>query len=107
MHCGSFARLSAIAPIIALTCVVAAEAGNWPQWRGPNNDGQCSERGLPSDWSETKNIVWKLPLPGMGGSTPIIWGDRIFLTSEDGNDVVLLCVSTDGKQLWKQKLATG
>ena len=107
MHCCSVARLSAIAFIIALSRVAAADAGNWPQWRGPNNDGQSSESGLPSEWSDTKNVVWRLPLPGMGGSTPIVWGDRIFLTSEDGNDVVLLCVSTAGNQLWKQKLATG
>lgn len=92
---------------MALSWAAALEAGDWPQWRGPTNDGQSGETNLPTEWSETKNISWKLPLPGMGGSTPAIWGDRIFLTSEDGDDVVLLCIGTDGKQRWKQKLATG
>jgi outer membrane protein assembly factor BamB len=85
----------------------AARADNWPQWRGPTNDGVCKETNLPAEWSESKNVVWKLPMPGMAGSTPIVWGDRIFLTSEDGTDIVLLCVSTDGKELWKRKLADG
>jgi outer membrane protein assembly factor BamB len=84
-----------------------ARADNWPQWRGPTNDGVCRETNLPSEWSDTKNIAWKLPLPGMAGSTPVIWGDRIFLTSEDGDDVVLLCVSTEGKRLWKHKVGSG
>jgi outer membrane protein assembly factor BamB len=87
-----------------LLLATAARAENWPQWRGPNNDGVSSETGLPAEWSESKNVLWKLPLPGMASSTPAIWGDRIFLTSEDGDDVVLLCVGTDGHERWKQKL---
>jgi outer membrane protein assembly factor BamB len=82
-------------------------AENWPQWRGPDNDGICKETNLPTEWGPTKNIIWKVALPGMGGSTPAIWSDRIFLTSEDGTDVVLLCLGTDGRQLWKCKLGTG
>jgi outer membrane protein assembly factor BamB len=52
-------------------------------------------------------VAWKLPLPGRGASTPVVWGERIFLTSMDGSDVVLLCASTAGKELWKRKLGTG
>jgi outer membrane protein assembly factor BamB len=85
----------------------AARADNWPQWRGPTQDGVSKETNIPTDWSDTKNIAWKLPLPGRGASTPIIWGDRIFVTSMDGQDVALLCVSTAGKELWKRKLGTG
>jgi outer membrane protein assembly factor BamB len=84
-----------------------AHAENWPQWRGPTNDGISRETNLPTEWSATKNLVWKLPLPGMSGATPAVWDDRIFLTSEDGDDVVLLCISTGGRELWKRKLATG
>jgi outer membrane protein assembly factor BamB len=84
-----------------------ALAGNWPQWRGPTNDGLCLETNLPVEWSETKNIAWKLPLPGTAGSTPIVWGERIFLTSAEGKDTVLLCISTDGRHLWKRTLGTG
>jgi outer membrane protein assembly factor BamB len=84
-----------------------AWAGNWPQWRGPNNDGVSKETNLPKEWSAEKNIAWKRALPGMAGSTPVVWGERVFLTSADGNDLVLLCISTEGKELWKRKVGTG
>jgi outer membrane protein assembly factor BamB len=83
-----------------------ALAGNWPQWRGPENDGVSPEKNIPAEWGPDKNIVWKLPMPGMAGSTPVVWGDRIFLTSEDGNDLSLLCIGTDGKQIWKKKVGS-
>jgi outer membrane protein assembly factor BamB len=82
-------------------------AADWPQWRGPENDGISQETGLPTEWDESKNIAWKLKMPGMAGSTPAVWGERIFLTSEDGDDLVLMCVDTGGKELWKTRLATG
>jgi outer membrane protein assembly factor BamB len=93
--------------LVVLTLVLLAgttPAENWPQWRGPNNDGISNEKGLPSEWSETKNIAWKLAMPGMGGSTPAVWGDRLFLTSQDGDKTVALCVSTAGKELWRRDL---
>jgi outer membrane protein assembly factor BamB len=92
---------------VALACVGTARAENWPQWRGPNNDGISGETNVPSEWSESKNVIWKIELPGMSGSTPVVWNDRIFLLSEDGEDVVLMCVGTDGKEIWKRKLGTG
>lgn len=82
-----------------------ARADNWPQWRGVNNDGISNEKNIPTEWSETKNIAWKFELPGEGSSTPIVWGDRIFLSCvADKKDVLALCVSTSGKELWRQKL---
>lgn len=54
---------------------------NWPQWRGPLGTGVAPNADPPVEWSETKNIRWKVPLPGKGHSTPIVWGDRIFLTT--------------------------
>ncbi len=82
-------------------------AENWPQWRGPRDDGISTETGIPATWGATKNIAWTAPLPGMGGSTPAVWGDRLFLTCEDGGDVVLLGLGTDGKALWKRKFGRG
>ena len=81
-----------------------AHADNWPQWRGANHDGISKEKGLPHEWAEDKNVLWKLAMPGMGCSTPAVWGDRLFVTSEDGADIVLVCVSTSGKELWKGKI---
>jgi outer membrane protein assembly factor BamB len=90
--------------LLTISTIPSARADNWPQWRGPDNDGNCKETRLPTEWSDTKNIAWKLPMPAQAGSTPAVWGDRIFLTSEDGPDALLLCVSTQGKELWRQKL---
>jgi outer membrane protein assembly factor BamB len=96
-----------LAAVALLSLAGPATADNWPQWRGPNDDGVSTETNLPTEWSSTKNIAWKLPLPGMGSSTPAVWGDRIFLTCVDGDDIVLLCVSTEGKQLWKLPFGHG
>jgi outer membrane protein assembly factor BamB len=84
-----------------------ARADHWPQWRGPTYDGVSLETNVPSQWGAQEHLAWKLPLPGMGGSTPAVWGDRLFLTSADGNDLVLLCISTQGKELWKRTLGAG
>jgi outer membrane protein assembly factor BamB len=94
-------------PFLLTVLSARAVADNWPQWRGPHNDGISSEKNIPAEWSDTKNLAWKVPMPGIGSSTPAVWGDRIFLTSADGGDLVLLCVSTAGKELWKRKLGSG
>ncbi len=64
----------------ACTEVRAAEQG-WPQWRGPLGTGYAPESDPPVEWSESKNVRWKVALPGKGHSTPIVLGDRIFLTT--------------------------
>ncbi len=85
---------------------VPASADNWPQWRGPLNNGHSAEKNIPTEWSETKNVVWKVKLPVDGSSTPVIWGDKIFLTCPDGDDIVLMCLSTaDGKEKWRDTLS--
>jgi outer membrane protein assembly factor BamB len=84
-----------------------AIAENWPNWRGPKHDGTSTETGIPQKWSKTETVIWRTSLPGPAASTPIIWGDRIFLTSAEGADLVLICISTDGKILWKQVVGTG
>src|SRR5438477_2419715 len=89
---------------LTLSWIAIASADNWPQWRGPTNDGICKETKLPAEWSTSKNVIWKLDMPGAGSSTPAIWGKKIFLTSVDGKDLVLLCISTEGKELWKKKV---
>lgn len=80
---------------------------NWSQWRGPNNDGISNETDVPIQWSQTENVRWRLPLPGEAAATPVVWGDKIFLTSADGSELVLMCVSTEGEELWKRTLAHG
>jgi outer membrane protein assembly factor BamB len=94
-------------PCLLLALAAAGRADNWPQWRGPDYDGVSKETNLPAQWGPDTNVVWKLAMPGMGSSTPAVWGDRLFLTSQDGDDLVLLCVSTEGKELWKKALGRG
>jgi outer membrane protein assembly factor BamB len=86
--------------------VVPATAENWPSWRGPTNNGICQEKGLPVQWGPGKNIAWQLALPGMGSSTPAVWGDRMFLTCAEEQNLVLVCISTEGKLLWKRPLGS-
>ena len=62
-------------------------AANWPQFRGPGGLGVSEEQGLPAEWSSSQNIVWKTPLPGPGGSSPIVWGDRVYVTCYSGYGV--------------------
>ncbi|HTU24742.1 MAG TPA: PQQ-binding-like beta-propeller repeat protein, partial [Pirellulales bacterium] len=78
---------------------------NWPQWRGAHFDGISHETDLPATWSEEKGVVWRLPLPGPAGATPVVWDKQIFLTSAEGDSLVLLSVGTDGKLLWKREIA--
>ncbi|HEV2762455.1 MAG TPA: PQQ-binding-like beta-propeller repeat protein [Pyrinomonadaceae bacterium] len=83
-------------------------AGNWPHWRGPEANGVSDEKNLPTRWSAGENVTWKLPLPGLSGSTPVVWGERIFLNVAEGDDLLLWCVDrTKGAVQWKQKLGGG
>lgn len=80
-----------------------ASAGNWPAWRGPRGDGVTEETNLPLTWSASENVKWKVALPEGGNSTPIIWGDRVFLTQAVGERRTLMCLDRrDGKLLWQE-----
>jgi outer membrane protein assembly factor BamB len=91
-----------ISAALLFTLNTAALAANWPGWRGPEGTGVTSETALPLTWSATENVRWKIALPEPGNSTPIVWGGRIFLTQNAGNQRTLMCVDRkDGKVLWQ------
>lgn len=93
---------------VFLLSLVAVHAENWPQWRGPALNGVSSEKNLPVKWTTEENVAWKVAMPGVSGSTPIIWRDRIFLNIADGDNLFLWCLSkTNGEVLWKQPLGGG
>jgi outer membrane protein assembly factor BamB len=102
-------------PVAACLFIVAAStsllADNWPQWRGPTLNGVSTESGLPIKWTTTQGIAWKLAMPGLSGSTPIVWGDRIFLnvaTSDRSGSLELWSVDRlTGQPVWKRPLAGG
>src|SRR5262249_55050664 len=72
----------------------------------PEMNGISNEHDLPTRWSATENITWKLPMPALGGSTPIIWGERIFLSVEDAEDNLETCCVDRNKPtiLWKRPM---
>ena len=83
-------------PFTALTCILvamacppvpAAAGENWPQWRGPNLNGTAQATNLPVEWSETRNVRWKTDLPSWSASSPIIWGDKVFVMSPAKGEV--------------------
>jgi outer membrane protein assembly factor BamB len=97
--------------LVAMATAATLSAENWPQWRGPAKNGVSTERGLPLKWSTTENIAWKLAMPGRSGSTPIIWGETIFLnigTADRSGDLELWALDrADGRIRWKKHIAGG
>ncbi|MFB3826541.1 MAG: PQQ-binding-like beta-propeller repeat protein [Bryobacteraceae bacterium] len=97
----------------ALICLLAAlNAAEWPRWRGPNADGVADGRNLPVKWSQTENIRWSVKLPGWGTSSPVVYGDRLFVTSqvEEGGkkSLLTLCLHREtGKELWRHDFGMG
>ena len=97
--------------IVAVATAATLSAENWPQWRGPAKNGVSTEKGLPLKWNTTENIAWKLAMPGRSGSTPIIWGETIFLnigTADGTGDLELWALDrADGRVKWKRHIAGG
>lgn len=96
-------RVILLLSLLLASATVRAE--DWPGWRGPRGDGTSTEKNLPLRWSDKENIHWKTPIPGIGHSSPVIWGDRVFLTSclEDKQQRILLCLDRQtGKILWQR-----
>ena len=113
-----------------ISSAIAAAAGDWPQWRGPTLDGVSQEKNLPTEWSDSKNVLWKAALPCWGGATPIVVDGRVYVVtpsaaegdakggvtrklpgqmggreSPGGRDILLICLNAgDGKQLWQKTL---
>jgi outer membrane protein assembly factor BamB len=99
--------LSAVASMLMLG-VSPLTAEDWPQWRGPMLNGTSSEKNLPVRWSTTENVTWKLAMPERSGSTPIVWGDHVFLNVGDGSSLALWAVDrTSGAVRWKRPLGSG
>lgn len=79
-----------LTPIFVILSLLAVTVGaeNWPHWRGPEATGISRETGLPTRWTSDEGVAWKAPLPGLGTSSPIVWEDRIFLTSQIGEATI-------------------
>ena len=89
----SIHRFSAAGTLLAILMLAACteileEDKIWPQWRGPDRNGVSDETGIPLQWSENENILWRLALEGKGHSSPVVWNDRIFLTTDIEGDII-------------------
>ncbi len=125
-----------LALLFAGVLPVLLPAANWPGWRGPNGDGTADATNLPVTWGPTQNIKWKQEMPAWSGSSPMVWGDRIFLNSPSaeeaapgsgarkrpnpgasrgrgvtgpgGQEILLLCLSrATGQEIWRKQYDQG
>jgi len=120
IHCSAAAKLFAVGMrsgghIIGMNCSLGllfilatafgatAEPANWPRWRGPGDNGSIARGTYPAKW-DTTNILWKVPVPGKGCSTPIVWDKRIFLTAPSNGLDTVLAFDWSGKPLWQTTL---
>lgn len=96
-----------VASLLIAPALLAAK-GDWSQWRGPALDGSSPAKQLPADLS-TNSIAWSTQLPGKAGSTPVVHGDRVFLTSPDEQkNLLLLCLELkSGKEVWRKTVGVG
>lgn len=87
--------------LLAAFSMITMAADNWPQFRGPDGTGHSDAKDLPTEWSETKNIVWKTPIHDRGWSSPVIFGKQVWLTSasKDGKQLFALCLDKDTGKL--------
>ncbi len=102
-------RAGLLALIFAVSVTTTPAAEPWPQWRGPHGDGRVTDIVPPTSWT-ARNVTWKVALPGTGQSSPVVWDDRIFLTSYENRGAERLVFALDrgtGKLLWKQTAWTG
>jgi outer membrane protein assembly factor BamB len=100
-----------IARILILFVVASSaslvSAGDWPAWRGADGSGISAEKNLPVQWSNSDGILWKIPLPEACNSTPIVWGERVFLTQglDGGKRRALIALDRKtGKHLWQEEV---
>ncbi len=94
---------TSLMPLLLLPLLVTtAGAENWPQFRGPHGDGRADAAKLPLEWSESKNVVWKTRIHDKGWSSPVVWGDQVWMTTAraDGTRLFAVCVDRNsGKVL--------
>jgi len=101
-------RSSVLTVSFACLTSCATLAGNWPSWRGPNQNNLSPETNFPTRWSRTENVKWRAELPEAGNSSPIVWGDTVFVTQavDDGKRRTLMAFDRKtGKQRWQQGVA--
>ena len=106
----SSAFLSAALLTLAALAFTPAQAADWPNWRGPNYDGSAPAKNLPVTFSKTNGILWEASMPGPSAATPIVWGDKVFVSSLDSRTKGLMAICLDrktGKEIWREQVGIG
>ncbi|HYF37768.1 MAG TPA: PQQ-binding-like beta-propeller repeat protein [Prosthecobacter sp.] len=96
--------------LLTLLSFASIKAENWPNWRGPNQDGSSPEKNLPAKFSKTEGVKWAVDVPGISASVPVVWGGKVFLTAPiaDKQQLVGLCYDAKtGKELWRRVISEG
>jgi outer membrane protein assembly factor BamB len=107
MRRGKFVLWALLASCVALAAARESSAANWPRFRGPNGTGTAADKDVPVQWTEQSGVLWKAAIPGLGHSSPVVWGKRVYLQSAtaDGKERLLLCLNADdGKTLWSRSV---
>lgn len=101
-----FAQIGSLFMLTLLTLGGASDANgdNWGQWRGDSFDSVSGESGTDAKTSPISSELWKYELPGSAGASPVVWGDRIFVSTTDGDALRLICLDTSGKEKWQRIL---
>lgn len=105
--CHSFRRSLAFSVLLFALSGLAARAENWPQWRGPRGDGSSEDPQLPTTWSATENIQWKVKVPAAGHASPIVWNQHVFLAGVKSDEMVRTLTALNretGEVLWEQQV---
>ncbi len=97
-------RFAAAAALLCGVAAAATRADNWPNWRGPGLDGTAANTGYVRAWSPTENVLWRVPLPGLGASTPAVWGDGVIVTCTVDEKDAVICLDRAGKERWRSML---
>ncbi len=95
---------------LSLWMTATVSADNWPQWRGPHSNGSTEESGLPATWSKTENLAWSLDMQGPSASTPIVWGNHVFVSTVDSRTKTLKAICVDrgsGAVRWEKETGVG
>jgi outer membrane protein assembly factor BamB len=98
---------SAVLVLVSVCLLSTADAADWPRFRGPNGTGIADDKDIPVRWDMNKNVLWKVPIPGQGNSSPVVWNNRLFLQTgnKEGTERILLCLDVgSGATVWTAKM---